>query len=191
MQQVMDLTRARWNDLAQQRGVMIEVKPELGVDVQSIRGAENEISDALTNLVFNAVDALPQGGVIEVLTRMSSLTGPHGTFEPCVILEVTDNGVGMDEETRRRCLEPFFTTKGDRGTGLGLAMVYGMAKRHSAGLDIDSKAGRGTTIRLTFRGGASRAPPVRAIHRRCSPRAACASCWSTTIRRCWNRCVRP
>ena len=153
VQQVIDLTRARWNDLAQQRGVMIEVKPELGVDLQVIRGAENEIRDALTNLIFNAVDALPQGGVIEVLTRMSSLTGPHGAIEPCVILEVTDNGVGMDEETRRRCLEPFFTTKGDRGTGLGLAMVYGMAKRHSAGLDIDSKVGRGTTIRLTFRSG--------------------------------------
>jgi DNA-binding response OmpR family regulator len=166
VQQVIDLTRARWNDLAQQRGVMIEVKPELGVDLQSIRGAENEIRDALTNLVFNAVDALPQGGVIEVLTRMSSLTGPHGAIEPCVILEVTDNGVGMDEETRRRCLEPFFTTKGDRGTGLGLAMVYGMAKRHSAGLDIDSKVGHGTTIRLTFRSGT---PPGATSTRNPSP----------------------
>jgi CheY-like chemotaxis protein len=59
----------------------------------------------------------------------------------------------MDEDTRRRCLEPFFTTKGDRGTGLGLAMVYGMAKRHSAGLDIDSAPARGSTFRLTFRTG--------------------------------------
>lgn len=166
VQQVIDLTRARWNDLAQRRGVMIEVKPELGVGLQSIRGAENEIRDALTNLIFNAVDALPQGGVIEVLTRMSSLTGPHGIIEPCVILEVTDNGVGMDEETRRRCLEPFFTTKGDRGTGLGLAMVYGMAKRHSAGLDIDSKVGHGTTIRLTFRSGT---PPGATSTRHLSP----------------------
>jgi signal transduction histidine kinase len=153
VQQVIDLTRARWNDLAQRRGVMIEVRAELGVDLQSIRGAENEIRDALSNLVLNAVDALPQGGVIEVMTRMSSLTGSHGNIEPCVILEVRDNGVGMDEESRRRCLEPFFTTKGDRGTGLGLAMVYGMAKRHSAGLDIDSRLGHGTTVRLTFRAG--------------------------------------
>lgn len=166
VQQVIDLTRARWNDLAQRRGVMIEVKPELGVGLQSIRGAENEIRDALTNLIFNAVDALPQGGVIEVLTRMSSLTGTHGIIEPCVILEVTDNGVGMDEETRRRCLEPFFTTKGDRGTGLGLAMVYGMAKRHGAGLDIDSKVGHGTTIRLTFRSGT---PPGATSTRNPSP----------------------
>jgi DNA-binding response OmpR family regulator len=153
VQQVVDLTRARWNDLAQQRGVMIELQPELGAGLATIRGAENEIRDALTNLIFNAVDALPEGGKIVVRTRTGSLPHAQGGTEPCTVLEVVDNGVGMDEETRRRCLEPFFTTKGDRGTGLGLAMVYGMAKRHSAGLDIDSGIGRGTTIRLTFRAG--------------------------------------
>jgi CheY-like chemotaxis protein len=153
IQQVVDLTRARWNDLAQQRGVMIEMKSELAGDLMTIRGAENEIRDALTNLIFNAVDALPQGGKILIRTRNESMAAAHGGSEGCALLEVVDSGVGMDEETRRRCLEPFFTTKGDRGTGLGLAMVYGMAKRHSAGLDIDSVIGRGTTVRLTFRGG--------------------------------------
>jgi len=152
IQQVIDLTRARWNDLAQQRGVMIEMKSTLAPDLSTIRGAENEIRDALTNLIFNAVDALPQGGNIEIRTRADRVRGPHGD-EQFVHLEVIDSGVGMDEETRRRCLEPFFTTKGDRGTGLGLAMVYGMAKRHSAGLDIDSALGKGTTVRLTFRPG--------------------------------------
>jgi CheY-like chemotaxis protein len=98
------------------------------------------------------VDALPQGGLIEIRTRSEAVRGQHGT-QQFVHLEVIDSGVGMDEETRRRCLEPFFTTKGDRGTGLGLAMVYGMAKRHSAGLDIESSPGKGTTIRLTFRPG--------------------------------------
>jgi signal transduction histidine kinase len=145
IQQVIDLTRARWNDLAQQRGVMIELVPTLAHDLVTIRGAENEIRDALTNLIFNAVDALPQGGRIDVRTR----NGKNNSVQ----LEVTDSGVGMDEDTRRRCLEPFFTTKGDRGTGLGLAMVYGMAKRHSAGLEIESALGKGTTIRLTFRSG--------------------------------------
>jgi signal transduction histidine kinase len=152
IQQVVDLTRARWSDLAQQRGVMIELKSTLAPELAAIRGAENEIRDALTNLIFNAVDALPQGGLIEIRTRATKARGPHGE-EHRVHLEVADTGVGMDEETRRRCLEPFFTTKGDRGTGLGLAMVYGMAKRHSAGLDIDSLPGKGTTIRLTFRTG--------------------------------------
>jgi len=67
-----------------------------------------------------------------------------------VLVEVSDSGVGMDEDTRRRCLEPFYTTKGERGTGLGLAMVYGMVQRHSAEIDIESTVGIGTTIRLSF-----------------------------------------
>jgi signal transduction histidine kinase len=147
VQQVIDLTRARWNDLAQQRGVMIELDTDLAPELGVIRGAENEIRDALTNLIFNAVDALPKGGRIDIRTR--NLVSPQG--DTTVQLSVADNGVGMDEDTRRRCLEPFFTTKGDRGTGLGLAMVYGMAKRHSAGLEVDSAPGKGTTFTLTFR----------------------------------------
>jgi CheY-like chemotaxis protein len=152
VEQVVELTRARWNDLAQQRGVMIELKSGLASDLAIIRGAENEIRDALTNLIFNAVDALPEGGRIDIRTRNVVNAGAQSA-DPAVVLEVTDSGVGMDEDTRRRCLEPFFTTKGDRGTGLGLAMVYGMAKRHSSGLDIDSAPGKGTTVRLTFRTG--------------------------------------
>jgi hypothetical protein len=65
-------------------------------------------------------------------------------------LEVSDTGIGMDEEARRRCLEPFFTTKRERGTGLGLAMVYGMVRRHGAEIEIESELGRGTTVRLSF-----------------------------------------
>jgi len=152
VQQAIELTRARWSDFARQRGVHIELKPELAADLLTIRGAENEIRDALTNLIFNAVDALPEGGGIEVRTRMGTLPATGG-IEPCVLLEVIDNGTGMDEETRRRCIEPFFTTKGDRGSGLGLAMVYGMARRHNAGLDIESTPGKGTTVRITFRTG--------------------------------------
>jgi signal transduction histidine kinase/ActR/RegA family two-component response regulator len=146
VQQVIDLTRARWSDQPQRRGVMIELKSELAADLPNIRGVDNEIRDALTNLVFNAVDALPRGGVIEV--RTSVLNGDPAQAR--VRLEVTDSGIGMDEETRRRCLEPFFTTKGERGTGLGLAMVYGMAQRHAAALEIDSQPGSGTTMRILF-----------------------------------------
>jgi DNA-binding response OmpR family regulator/anti-sigma regulatory factor (Ser/Thr protein kinase) len=147
VQQVVDLTRARWNDQPQRRGIMIDLKTELAPSLPSVRGAESEIRDALTNLIFNAVDALPQGGSIRVRTSVSETQG-NG-----VVLEVTDSGVGMDEATRLRCLEPFFTTKGKRGTGMGLAMVYGMAQRHRAQLEIDSLPGVGTTIRLVFRAG--------------------------------------
>ena len=68
----------------------------------------------------------------------------------CVVLEISDTGIGMDEATRTRCLEPFFTTKGERGSGLGLAMVYGTVQRHGGKLDISSEPGRGTTIRITL-----------------------------------------
>jgi signal transduction histidine kinase len=151
VQQVIDLTRARWSDQPQRSGIIIELKAELGPELPEILGADNEIRDAITNLIFNAVDASPKGGVILVRSSVPSAEPQH------VLLEVTDSGVGMDEETRRRCLEPFFTTKGERGTGLGLAMVFGMAQRHGATLEIDSRPGVGTTMRLLFpiSGGAS------------------------------------
>ena len=93
-----------------------------------------------------------------------------------MFIEVIDTGIGMDEETRRRCLEPFFTTKGERGTGLGLAMVYGIAQRHDMEIDIASAPGAGTTFRLTF----PRARRGRGRRRACAPAEACraarASC---------------
>jgi CheY-like chemotaxis protein len=142
--QTVDLTRARWSDVAQQRGVVVSVKADLAPDLPPIPGMPSEIREALTNLVFNAIDAMPSGGTLSVSTHLSR--GPDSPVE----VDVTDTGVGMDEETRRRCLEPFFTTKGERGTGLGLAMVYGMAQRHGARVEIESELGHGTTFRLLF-----------------------------------------
>jgi len=77
-------------------------------------------------------------------------TIPNAPAQRQVLVEISDTGIGMDEDTRRRCLEPFFTTKGERGTGLGLAMVYGIAGRHNAGIEIESALGKGTTIRFVF-----------------------------------------
>ncbi len=150
--QVAALTQARWRDLPQQHGIAIEWRQELAPDVPDIMGAEGEIRDALTNLIFNAVDAMPEGGAITLRTRFSPAE-PGAAARPArVELEVSDTGLGMDDETRRRCIEPFYTTKGERGTGLGLPMVYGMVQRHSAELEIDSEPGRGTTVRLIFSG---------------------------------------
>jgi NO-binding membrane sensor protein with MHYT domain/signal transduction histidine kinase/CheY-like chemotaxis protein len=140
VQQVLDLTRARWSDMPQQRGIVIRLALGLATDLRPILGVESEVREALINLVFNAVDAMPEGGTLTLRT--------HGGQS--AIVEVSDTGVGMDEDTRRRCLEPFFTTKGERGTGLGLAMVYGMTQRHGAEVQIDSAVGRGTTVRLAF-----------------------------------------
>ena len=149
--QVVNLTRARWSDQPQQRGVVIQLETELENALPDVMGSEVEIRDALTNLIFNAVDAMPEGGTLTLRTRQLGTTARELSHEPRrVCVEVTDSGIGMDEETRRRCLEPFYTTKGERGTGLGLAMVYGMVQRHSAELEIESAAGIGTTVRLIF-----------------------------------------
>lgn len=144
--QVLDLTAPHWSDLAQRRGATIRAVAELVPDLPAVMGIESEIREALTNLVLNAVDAMPNGGELTIRTRIA--TGLDGA--PRVHVEVSDTGVGMDEDTRRRCLEPFFTTKGERGTGLGLAMVYGTAQRHNAQVEIDSAPGTGTTTRLVF-----------------------------------------
>jgi len=139
--QVVNLSRARWNDMPQQRGITVELVKDLDPNLAMVMGVESEIREALINLIFNAVDAMPEGGRLTLRTR---------TAQEHVHVEVSDTGVGMNEETRQRCLEPFFTTKGERGTGLGLAMVYGTARRHNAQIELDSAVGKGTTVRLIF-----------------------------------------
>ncbi len=158
--QVIELTRARWEDMPQERGIVVDVKAEHAEQVVPIMGVQGEIRDAVTNLVFNAVDAMPSGGT---LTLRSYSTQHHVTVEVC------DTGIGMTEEVRARCLDPFFTTKGERGTGLGLVMVYGMAERHSAAIEIDSEPGAGTIVRLVFPAATQSelaVPAVRAVRRR-------------------------
>jgi signal transduction histidine kinase/ActR/RegA family two-component response regulator len=150
VRQVVDLTHARWSDMPQQKAVAIELRTELASGLPKVMGIESEIREALTNLVFNAVDAMPQGGTL-TLRSFRAGPGPSGPAgRQRVVLEIGDTGQGMSEETRRRCFEPFYTTKGERGTGLGLAMVYGMAQRHAAHISIDSAPGAGTVARLEF-----------------------------------------
>lgn len=150
VKQVVDLSRARWSDMPQQRGCFIELTMELADNLPPIAGVESEIREALLNLVFNAVDAMPEGGALILRTKVLPRSGGDETGPDSVAVEVSDTGAGMDEDTRRRCLEPFFTTKGERGTGLGLAMVYGIAQRHGAEIEIESVPGKGTTMRLVF-----------------------------------------
>ncbi len=146
LERVIELTRVRWNSMPRQAGVMVTLNTQIADSLPALLGHETEIRDALTNLILNAVDAMPQGGTLTVRA--------YAPGEQLVCVEIADTGVGMDEATRQKCLEPFFTTKGERGSGLGLAMVYGMAQRHDAELHIDSELGRGTLVRITFRASA-------------------------------------
>jgi signal transduction histidine kinase/ActR/RegA family two-component response regulator/HAMP domain-containing protein len=147
VEQVVDMTRPRWKDIPQSNGLTIEVKTELAEDVPQLVGIESEIREAFTNLVLNAVDAMPEGGKITIQTTVCE--GQNG-YAQQVAVDVIDTGTGMSEETRKRCLEPFYSTKGKRGTGLGLAMVYGVLQRHEGNVEIQSEPGKGTTFRLTF-----------------------------------------
>lgn len=138
--ETISLTRPRWFDMPRRLGLIVRVQENLS-DVGCTSGNAAELRDALTNLIFNAVDALPQGGDVTVRTRQIGNE---------IALEVCDTGTGMSDEVRERCLEPYFTTKGAQGTGLGLAMVLGVVERHRGRMTIDSRPGHGTTIGLVM-----------------------------------------
>jgi signal transduction histidine kinase len=138
VERTVSLTKPKWNDQPLSRGIHINVRYELG-DVPEIAGDAAELREVLTNLIFNAVDAMPQGGTIDIRTVAD---------EKAITISVTDTGTGMDDEVRQRCLEPFFTSKGEKGTGLGLAVVYGIIQRHGGEVEIESALGKGTTFYL-------------------------------------------
>jgi signal transduction histidine kinase/CheY-like chemotaxis protein len=151
--QVIELTRPRWRDQAQRGGISIQICTELQTDLPRLASDPGDLREALINLIFNAVDALPQSGTITLVTRSGNGAGYDQTVvgKQELVIEVRDNGMGMDEKIRQRCLEPFFSTKAQRGgTGLGLAMVYGMMQRHEGNIEIESAPGCGTCVRLTF-----------------------------------------
>jgi len=141
---VVESTRPRWKNEPQARGATITLRTDLAV-VPPASGREAELREALTNLLFNAVDALPHGGTITITTRAT-----RGAKGEMVELTVSDTGIGMPEAVRARLFEPFFTTKGAKGTGLGLSMVHGIVKRHGGTIDVTSAPGEGTavTVRL-------------------------------------------
>ncbi len=154
IEEVIDLTRPRWRDLAQRQGQDIKIQRDFQQDLPRLTSDASELREALTNLIFNAVDAMPQGGTIVLASRSTVMPSKDSNTTHTlagVEVEVRDDGLGMSEKTRQRCLEPFFSTKAQRGgTGLGLAMVYGMMQRHDGVVQIDSSEGRGTSIRLIF-----------------------------------------
>ncbi len=138
--QVISLTQPRWKDQALAAGVMIDVRTEMG-NVPTVPGIEEELREALVNLVFNAIDAIPKRGTITLRTEVM------GRW---LVVTISDDGVGMSEEVRARCMEPFFSTKPSEGTGLGLGSVFGIVGRHDGEIDIQSEPGRGTTVVISL-----------------------------------------
>ncbi|HEV2864733.1 MAG TPA: ATP-binding protein [Pyrinomonadaceae bacterium] len=148
---VSEMTRPRWKDRAEASGVHIALQ----LRTQSnaiVHGDGSELREVLVNMVFNAVDAMPDGGT---LTLASSEEGGR------VVLSVGDTGVGMTQEVRSRIFDPFFTTKGEAGLGLGLAVSYGIIRRHEGSIEVESRVGAGTTFRISLP-AAQAAAPARA-----------------------------
>ena len=141
--------------IARALGDRVSTHYDLPSELWPVRVDSGQIQQVLLNLALNARDAMPDGGRFELIGRNQQLSAHEAKRRgerdgDYVTLQVVDTGTGMDEATRRRCLEPFYTTKGDRGSGLGLAMVYGMTQRHGVDIDIRSAPGEGTTFRLIF-----------------------------------------
>lgn len=134
------LTEPRWKDQALAEGTHIDIRTELAA-VPTIQANEAEIREILVSLIFNAADAIRERGTITLRTDLRAER---------LVVTVTDDGVGMTEDVRARCLEPFFSTKTDRGSGLGLGSVYGVVRRHHGTIDIQSAPDAGTTVTVSF-----------------------------------------
>jgi CheY-like chemotaxis protein len=134
------LTAPRWRDAAQKEGRPISL--EIEVDGHpTIQGSSARLRELMTNLIFNAVDALPSGGTIRLRALAEDGQG---------IVEVIDSGLGMSAETQAHVFEPFFTTKGEGGSGLGLAMAFGIVEQHGGHIELRSELGTGTSVRISL-----------------------------------------
>jgi signal transduction histidine kinase len=152
------ITRPKWKEEMNARGISINCICEFD-DVPDIYGNSTELREAITNLLFNASDAMSRSGTITFRLYKDAAEG--------VTAEVADTGDGMDEETLKRCIEPFFTTKGVHGSGLGMAMVHGIMERHGGSMDISSEVGSGTTVRLNFPAANAQAETDADTHKDC------------------------
>jgi len=130
------ITEARWKDESNLAGATIEVRTDFG-RISPVMGNISELREVLTNIIFNAVEAMPKGG---------RLTFTTDEGEGWVSASVSDTGIGMSEDVRARVFDPFFTTKGVKGTGLGLSVSYGIIKAHKGEINVKSEPGQGTTM---------------------------------------------
>jgi PAS domain S-box-containing protein len=135
-----EMTRPKWRDECQKRGVTIDVILELE-ETKPVAIGQTELREVLVNLIFNAIDAMPNGGRLSLRSRQT---------DSDVVLEIEDTGIGMSEDTRRRIFDPFFSTKGVGNSGLGLSVSYGLIARAGGSIEIATKEGKGTTFFLTL-----------------------------------------
>jgi two-component system NtrC family sensor kinase len=163
----------------QAAGPGIRFETSIPADLWRCRADPTQFDAAIINLAVNAADAMPSGGWIRVTARNQPGSGSGGDLaapaDDCVELRVADTGAGMTPDTLRRAVEPFFSTKGERGTGLGLSQVYGFMQQIGGDLRIESKVGQGTSVHLVFPRAAAEEPRGAARREAPSRPEACAS----------------
>ena len=135
-----EITKPRWKDEAQSRGMGIEIVLNLE-DIPLASGNASELREVITNMIFNAVEAMPGGGKVEIRTFKKRKD---------IYIQISDTGVGIPEDAKKKIFEPFFTTKPFTNTGLGLSMSYGIVKRFGGEVEVESKVGQGTTFTITL-----------------------------------------
>ena len=140
IEDTLSMTRARWEDGAHVSGIQYSVTSHYE-PILPIAGDSSELREVFTNIIFNALDAMPSGGKIHIYV---------GTEGNRVFAHVIDTGRGMTEEVRKRVFDPFFTTKGVKGNGLGMSVAYGIVTRHKGEIEVESEYGKGTTIKVTL-----------------------------------------
>jgi len=135
------ITRPRWEEKKIRAGLPLQLDLDFG-SVPVVMGRPAELNEVVTNLILNAIDAMPHGGTLRIRTRAQD--------DRNVVFTVADTGVGMTEEVRKRIFDPFFTTKGEEGTGLGLPVSYSIVKRHGGEMRVESHPGEGTTFTVVL-----------------------------------------
>jgi signal transduction histidine kinase/CheY-like chemotaxis protein len=135
-----EITRPRWKNCAEASNIHITLNLNIGSNAM-VMGDDSELREVLVNMVFNAIDAMPEGGTLSLTTR---------TAGDSVSVTVIDTGVGMYPEVRSKIFDPFFTTKGTAGLGLGLAVSFGIIRRHGGNIEVESQYGKGTEFRITL-----------------------------------------
>jgi CheY-like chemotaxis protein len=136
----MEITKPKWKDEAQGRGIHIEMVSNFE-EVPPVGGNASELREVISNIIFNAIEAMPKGGKIVIRTFRRKEE---------VFIRISDTGTGMTEEVMRKVFEPFFTTKPFSNTGLGLSMSYGIIKRFGGEIDVESSIGKGTTFTISL-----------------------------------------
>ena len=139
--QSVEFTKPRWKNEAQSKGIKYEIDTEGVQRVLSIMCNPAEVREVFTNVINNALDAMPEGGIISFSAWSSDDTTYVG---------ISDTGEGMPEDVKKNIFDPFFTTKLAAGTGLGMSMAYGIISRHGGKIEVESKLGEGSTFTLQF-----------------------------------------